>query len=284
MPARLTSHSYGKSAIRVTKVIRGGGHPRRHDLIEMSVKIALEGDFAASYESGDNAKIIATDSMKNTVYVLAKETDFRHVEDFAATLARHFVETYEQVTRATVGIEQANWVRIAHDGRPHEHAFTGGGRDARVCRASYDGTRLDLTGGLRGLAVLKTTASEFRGFVSDRYRTLKDASDRIFATTVDATWTYAGAGGDYTRLHAATKRVILATFASHHSLAVQQTLLEMGRALLAEFDWIDDVTLEMPNQHRIPANLEPFGLGNDNEVFVATNEPFGVISGTVSRE
>ena len=280
MPARLTSHSYGKSRVRVTKVIRDG---HRHDLIEMSVKVTLDGDFAASYESGNNGKIIATDSMKNAVYVLAKETDFRHIEDFAATLARHFVDTYGQVTQATVEVEQANWVRIARDGRPHEHAFTGGGRDTRVCRAIYDGERLDLGGGLRGLAVLKTTASEFRGFVADRYRTLPDATDRIFATTVDATWTYTDAG-DYTRLHAAAKRVILATFAQHHSLAVQQTLLEMGKALLAEFDWINDVTLEMPNQHRIPANLEPFGLTNDNEVFVATDEPFGIISGTVSRE
>ena len=280
MPARLTSHRYGKSRVRVTKVIRDGD---RHDLIEMSVKIALEGDFAASYESGDNSKVIATDSMKNAVYVLAKETEFRHIEDFAATLARHFVETYGQVTRATIGIEQANWVRVAHDGRPHDHAFTGGGRDTRVCRASYDGDRLDLGGGLRGLLVLKTTASEFHGFVTDRYRTLKDAGDRIFATTVDATWAYTDAG-DYTRLHAAAKRVILATFATHHSLAVQQTLLEMGKALLAEFDWIDDVAMEMPNQHRIPANLEPFGLTNDNEIFVATDEPYGTISGTVSRE
>ena len=280
MPAKLTSHSYGKGRVRVTKVIR---HGDRHELVEMAVKVTLEGDFDLSYTAGDNSKIIATDSMKNTVYVLAKETDFKHIEDFAAAVARHFVNTYEQVTRASVDVEQANWVRIAHDGAPHDHAFTGGGKDTRVCRATYDGHQLHLGGGLRGLLVLKTTASEFHGFVADRYRTLGDATDRIFATTIDATWTYTDAG-DYTRLHAAMKRVILATFATHHSLAVQQTLLEMGKAALAEFDWIDDVTLEMPNQHRIPVNLEPFGLSNDNEIFVATDEPFGMISGTVSRE
>ena len=280
MPATLTNHSYGKAVIRVTKVIRNGG---RHELIEMAVKITLEGDFAASYTAGDNAKIIATDSMKNTVYVLAKETDFRHVEDFAATLAKHFVNVYEQVSRATIDIAQTSWVRIAHEGAPHDHAFTGGDTGKRVCRAIFDGTDVSLSGGLTGLTVLKTTASEFHGFVDDRYRTLKDARDRIFATTVDAWWSYNDAC-DYAGLQAAMKRVLLQTFATHHSLAVQQTLYEMGKAALAEFPWIERVIIEMPNQHRIPVNLEPFGLTNDNEIFVATDEPYGMISGTVSRD
>lgn len=280
MPAKLTHHSYGKSRVRVTKVVRDGA---RHELFEYAVNITLEGDFADSYTAGDNAKVVATDSIKNTVYVLAKETTFTHAEQFAETLARHFVDTYEQVSTAAVEIEQANWVRIVQDGTPHDHAFTAGGPDVRTCHATFDGTRLHLRSGLKGLQVLKTTASEFHGFVDDRYRTLKDTTDRIFATTIDAQWTYTDEC-DYTQLHRAMKRVLLTTFAAHHSLAVQQTLLEMGRAALAEFPWLATITLRMPNQHRIPANLEPFGLSNENDIFVATDEPFGMITGTVTRE
>ncbi|MEM6315879.1 MAG: factor-independent urate hydroxylase, partial [Planctomycetota bacterium] len=214
--------------------------------------------------------------------VLAKETDFTHMEAFAVTLAKHFVDTYPQVSTAEVDVEQPNWVRVFMDGESHDHAFTRGSGDLRTSRAVYDGTTLRHVGGLRGLEVLKTTASEFHGFVDDRYRTLRDTTDRIFATTIDATWTYTDPC-DYTAMHAALKRVMLSTFATHHSLAVQQTLLAIGNAALDAIPQIDDLTLEMPNQHRIPMNLEPFGLTNENEIFVATDEPFGMITGTVKR-
>ncbi|MEM6562790.1 MAG: factor-independent urate hydroxylase [Planctomycetota bacterium] len=280
MPHELTYNSYGKGRVRVTKVVR---HGDRHELFELAVKVTLRGDFDASYTAGDNTNIVATDSIKNTVYVLAKETDFTHMEPFAVTLAKHFVDTYPQVSTAEVDVEQPNWVRVFMDGESHDHAFTRGSGDLRTSRAVYDGTTLRHVGGLRGLEVLKTTASEFHGFVDDRYRTLRDTTDRIFATTIDATWTYLESEVDFAALHAGVKRIVLDTFATHHSLAVQQTLLAIGNAVLDAVPHVDEIRLQMPNQHRIPMNLEPFGLTNENEIFVATDEPFGMITGTVKR-
>ena len=279
----LQHNAYGKSSIRLTKVMRG---PKRHELLELSVDVLLEGDFADSYLTGDNRKIVATDSMKNTVYVLAKENKFESVEEFAIILARHFVATYSQVKTVTISISQTKWDRIAVDDQPHPHSFVDGGSERRTCKAKIERKTSGpvLTGGIAGLQVLKTTGSEFSDFVSDQYRTLKDARDRIFATTVDAVWTYAAEKPDFNGCFDLIRNALLQTFAKHHSLAVQQTLLAMGEAALTACPVIQSIDLKMPNQHRIPFNLEPFGLKNENEIFVPTDEPFGMITGVVTRK
>jgi urate oxidase len=279
----LQHNAYGKSSIRLTKVTRGS---RRHELAELSIDILLEGDFAESYLKGDNRKVIATDSMKNTVYVLAKENKFDAIEDFAILLARHFRSTYSQVETATVSISQTSWDRIKLGGEPHPHAFVGGGSERRTCRATIESKAANpaLDGGIADLHVLKTTDSEFSDFVTDRFRTLKDARDRIFATSVEAQWKYVAEKPDFNACFASIRAALLTTFAAHHSLAVQQTLLAMGEAALTACPSIQSIDLKMPNQHRIPFNLEPFGIKNDNEIFVPVDEPFGMITGIVTRK
>ncbi|MEM6332040.1 MAG: factor-independent urate hydroxylase [Planctomycetota bacterium] len=279
--AALTANSYGKSKVRLTKVIRRGA---LHDVLEMAVDIRLEGDFAASYTDGDNTRVVATDSMKNTVYVLAKETDFSDIDAFATTLARHFVTTYSQVDAAEVAIEQTMMDRIGVDGQPHDHAFTLGRGDRRTCRCRVesDGAIL-FWGGVRGLEVLKSAGSQFVAFVEDRYRTLPDSTDRIFATSVDAEWRFSGLPSEATAAYAAIRSAMLACFAENESLAVQQTLLEMGEAALDACSAIDRVEMELPNQHRVPFDLKPFGLENPAEIFVPTDEPYGLIAGVVER-
>jgi urate oxidase len=283
MSAVLRDNSYGKSRVRLTKVVRNGP---RHDLFEIDADVQLEGEFAAAYTAGDNRAVIATDSIKNTVYALAKENAFDSVEQFALILVRHFVATYSQVSKATVELTQSSWRRIEIDGRPHDHAFTGAGPQRRYGKAVLArgdaGPRL--TGGVRDLLVLKTTASEWRDFVDDRYRTLRDTRDRILATKIDADWTYNTTSADFVAAAAAIDAAILTTFATRHSLGVQQTLFDMGEAALAACPAIDALSFALPNQHRIPFNLEPFGLKFENDIFVATDEPYGLITGTVERK
>src|SRR5687767_3710687 len=279
----LQHNSYGKSNVRLTKVVRNGP---RHELFEITANIQLEGDFAAAYCEGDNRNCIATDSMKNTVYVLAKEHRFDSIEQFALILARHFLSTYPQVSAAAIELTQSSWQRIAVDGKPHDHAFTSAGPQLRYAKATLDRSRQQpsLVGGVRELQVLKTTASEWRDFVDDRYRTLKDTRDRIMATRIDADWAYNTPDGDFASFASSIDRAILATFATKHSLGVQQTLKDMGDAALAACAAIDSISFTLPNLHRIPFNLEPFGLKFENDIFVATNEPFGLITGTIARD
>jgi urate oxidase len=281
MPTILTHNAYGKSAVRLTKVVRNGPV---HDLFEIDAAIQLEGDFSAAYTNGDNRNVIATDTIKNTVYVLAKENAFDSIERFALVLATHFPKQYPWVTKATVELHQSAWRRIDVNQKPHDHAFTSDGPHQFYSKVVWsDGNLQPQIGGIRGLLVLKTTASEWRDFHADRYRTLKDTRDRIMATKVDADWTYNTADADFPAASSAIRRAILTTFATHYSLGVQQTLLAMGEAALAACQAIDTISFELPNLHRIPFNLEPFGLTFENDVFVATDEPFGFIKGTVRR-
>ena len=276
--SKLTQNSYGKSAVRLTKVVRNG---KRHELFEIDAAIQIEGDFAAAYTHGDNRQCVATDTMKNFVYVKAKEFSFASVEAFAIILAEQLIKTYPQITRATAQLTQASWRRIEN----HDHAFVDDGRHKRYAHAiATRGGAPSVIGGVRDLVVLKTTASEWRDFHTDRHRTLKDTSDRIMATSIDADWPFnANRGDDFDVHNNAITAAMLHAFATKHSLGVQQTIKDMGDAALAACDAIDSISFTLPNLHRIPFNLEPFGLRFENDIFVATDEPYGLIKGTITR-
>ncbi|MGC4033746.1 MAG: urate oxidase [Tepidisphaeraceae bacterium] len=282
MSFKLTHNAYGKSAVRLTKVVRHGGH---HTLFEIDAAVQLEGDFAASYTAGDNRQVIATDTIKNTVYVVAKENAFDSLEQFAVILCRHFLKTYPHVSAAKVELQQAAWNRIAVDGTPHDHAFTGGGSHVRTCTAKLDRDHAEpeVIGGIEGLLVLKTTQSGWADFHSDRYRTLKDTHDRILASKVNATWTFNKTTADGNAAYDAINAAILKAFATTYSPSAQKTIQDMGEAALSACADIGSISFTLPNLHRIPFNLDPFGLKFENDIFVATDEPHGLIHGTVSR-
>lgn len=281
--AAIAHHSYGKSRVRLTKVTRRAD---RHDLAEVAVDIALEGDFEASYLAGDNRTVVATDTMKNTVYALAARHPLDAIEPFALALVEHFLARHRQVSAATVSIEQAPWRRIAGpDGAEHPHAFIAAGTARRTCRVRGDRGTPAIEAGVGGLTVVKTTDSAFRGFTRDEFTTLPDVDDRIFGTAVEARWRYRpGADPDWNATWSTACRTMVDVFAGHKSLAVQQTLYDMGQAALAACGDIDEITLEMPNQHRIPVDLTPFGLPNTNSIFVTTSEPYGLIRATLQRK
>jgi urate oxidase len=281
MAAVLAHHTYGKSRVCLTRVTRQAD---RHDLKELTIDIRLEGDFAGSYTHGDNSHIIATDSMKNTVHVLAREQPLPDLESFGLALADFFLAHYAHVSLASVRLAEQPWRRITVAGQEYPHAFMGGGTEQRTCMVSVTRQERRIEAGLEDLLILKTTDSAFRGFIRDRYTTLADTDDRIFATILTAAWQYRDTTADWNRCYDLIHQTLLETFARHQSLSVQQTLYDMGAAALGACDAVEEITLTMPNQHRLLVNLQPFGLDNPNEVFVPTHEPFGLISGTLRRD
>jgi urate oxidase len=272
---------YGKSSVRLTKVTRRAD---RHDLIELVVDISLEGDFAESYLAGDNRRVIPTDTMKNTVYALAADQPLLDPESFALSLSAHFLDRFSHVAAATVATRHTPWQRIEIAGTPHHHSFIGSGSERRTCGVSRTRERVTVESGFTGVPLLKTTDSEFRGFVRDEFTTLVDADDRIFAGQLDAKWTYSAGDVDWNSSFTRARAAMIGVFADHKSLAVQQTLFAMGTAALESCPEIERIELSMSNEHRVPVNLEPFGRQNKNEVFVTTAEPFGLISAVLERE
>jgi urate oxidase len=273
MPVTLVENGYGKQAVRLVTVRRG---PDRHELKDVTIAIRLEGDFAAAYTDGDNREVLPTDTMKNTVYALAAEHPFEDVEDFGLALSEHFLQASPRVTAVRVELTEHLWERFD----PHAFRRTGGERRTAVVTRTQQGTQV--RAGLADLVVMKTAQSAFEGFPRDRYTTLKETSDRLLATSVQATWRYSRPYVTFGHLWKEVRRVLLATFAAHDSRSVQHTLYAMGEAVLETLD-VEEIHIAMPNLHHLPVDLTPFGLQNRNEVFVATAEPYGLIEGTVKR-
>jgi urate oxidase len=281
MSSTLTHNAYGKSAVRLTKVTRKG---ELQELKELTVNIQLEGDFALSYTAGDNSKVVATDSMKNTVYVLAADHPLNDIESYGRDLAKHFIDRYPQVESSSVHIVEHLWHRIAVGGKAHNHSFVSSGDEKRTTTVHATREKVVIESGIDNLVVAKTTDSKFLGFVKDEYTTLADAEDRIFATALELNWVYSKSPSDFNQAYETVRTTALETFANHLSLAVQQTLNAMGEAVLSAVPEIDEITITMPNHHRIAFNLKALGKENKNEIFFATDEPFGLITGTLKRD
>ena len=282
MKLSLKKNAYGKNAINLSKIIR---HPTHHEFRQISVDVSLEGDFETAHTLGDNANILPTDTQKNTVYVLAKTHFVSSIEEFGLYLANYFITHNPPVSQATIALTEHAWHRMAFDGAAHPHAFVGGGTEKHtttVVQPAAGGATV--SSGIKDLLILKTTDSGFEGYLKDQYTTLKETADRILATQCEATWTYARPDPDFTALFGTIRETLLNTFAHHRSLSVQQTLLAMGSAVLEAHPDVQEISLKMPNKHHIPFNLEQFGLTNNNEIFMATDEPYGYITGTVTRE
>jgi urate oxidase len=272
----LARNSYGKSEIRLVKVTRDTD---RHELCDVTVDVALEGDFAAVHATGDNSGLLATDTMRNTVYALAAQHAVEDLEIFGRVLVDHFVEAGPTVHRARVQLVDHPWARLGD----HDHAFQRAGGGERIAVVSGDGLSARVEAGIEDLVLLRTTGSGFEGFLRERFTTLPETDDRVLATAVSARWTYAEGGIDYGAAWRAARDAILATFADHYSPSVQFTLRKMGEAVLRAVDAIERVHLSLPNRHHLLYDLARFGLDNDNRVFHASAEPYGLIEGTVER-
>ena len=281
MHARLGENSYGKSAIRLVKVVREGAHHSLHDL---TVDVRLEGDFQRAHVAGDNAAVLPTDTMKNTVYALARKHDVHPPEAFAALVGMRLLEASPWATCVTVDVARHGWNRIMTDGHAHDTAFQHASEEQRT--ASVRSERAapgHVEAGVRDLVVLRTSGSAFSGFPRDAYTTIAETRDRILATSLAAGWRYAATPADYNTTFAAVRQALLGTFASHASESVQHTLFAMGQAALEASADVEEIHLSLPNRHHLLVDLTPFQLDNPNAIFVATTEPYGLIEATLRR-
>lgn len=282
--AKLSWNAYGKSSVRLVKVTRAGD---RHSLRDLGVSVAFEGEFERVYTAGDNSPVLATDTMKNTVYAMASRHPVDPIEDFALTLGRHFLGRNDPVRTVRIDIEEHGWRRVKVGDRHHMHSFIAGSEERRIAKLRLQRDHAELESGVEGLTLLKTTGSAFEGYLRDEYTTLPETSDRIMATAVSARWRYGAsgteAGSDYNQFWWASRQALIEAFAETHSLSVQHTLYAMGERVLDACPEVEEVRLTLPNKHHLLVNLAPFDLENPNEIFVPTSEPYGLIQGTIRR-
>jgi urate oxidase len=271
----LGPNRYGKAEVRLVRVSRAGD---THSLADLTVGVALSGDLEATHYTGDNTGVLPTDTMKNTVYAFAKKHGVGEPEAFGLRLGRHFVATQGQVHAATITIESYGWERLG------PHSFQRQGAYTRTCAVTVAEGGEQVVSGVAGLVLLNSTASEFRGFPKDRYTTLPETTDRILATAVDAKWRHGGAEQAWGDSFTGVLEALTAGFVNTYSSSLQQTLFAMGSRVLETRAEVAEVRLALPNKHHYLVDLSPFGLANDNEVFLAGDRPYGLIEGTVTRD
>jgi urate oxidase len=275
--------------MRVTK------HGSHHDLDEWTVQVLLTGDFDSAHTLGDNSKILPTDTMKNTVYFVARESKASSMEEYAKELIDFLLSRNPQVTSVEVSIESHLWKRMTVDGQPWPSAFMRGSDERQTTTVSRaQKGAFAITSGLDGLNILKTAQSAFTGYIKDNLTTLPETTDRLFGTVVKAEWPYtakaiASAAAsedqaiDFNKVRRHLRETMLATFAKHDSLSVQHTLFAMAEAALAHTGLIEEIYLIMPNKHNLLIDMNRFGRDNPNHIFVPTDEPHGIIEATVRR-
>ena len=277
----LGQNQYGKAEVRLVKITRD---TKRHQIEDLNVTSQLHGDFTRAHITGDNGLVVPTDTQKNTVYGLARD-GVGAVENFLVRLGTHFTGEFDWITGGRWSAEQYFWDRI----NDHDHAFSRNKSEVRTAVLEIANGEKNLVAGIQGLTVLKSTGSEFNGFPVDRYTTLQETSDRILATDVTARWRYntkvVNEGElDFDAIYSSVRAHLLEEFANNHSYALQQTMFEMGRAVLETHPEIDEIKMSLPNKHHFLVDLTPFGQDNPNEVFFAADRPYGLIEATITRE
>ncbi len=276
----LAESAYGKSSIRLVQVTRRG---TQHSLRDLTVAIRFEGEYAGSYTDGDNSDVLPTDTMKNTVYALAADQTLADPEPFGIRLAEHFLKRNPCLKAVRIDLTEHPWQPITVGGRNHGQSFLRRGPETRTATVQGGRDRIKVGAGISDLMILKSSGSAFAGFPRDEYTTLPETHDRLFATSMTATWQYADVDTDFGPRWHAVRQTLLETFAEHDSQSVQHTLYAMGQTVLDAADEVIAIRLVMPNKHHLPIDLTKFGKENRNEIFVATDEPYGLIEATLTR-
>lgn len=279
---RLGANRYGKARVRLARVSRAADGT--HHLRELTVEALAEGDFTACHVDGNNAHILPTDTIKNSVYGLASQREIGPRECFGEALGRHYLERSPHMSSVTAKLLECLWTRLQVDGTPHPHSFLHGPPHrwiAEVTTPRHGAARI--VSGIEGVSILKTTASAFSGYLKDAWTTLPETRDRFFGTLLAARWEWAAVPADYDAANQAVLDAMLRVFAHEFSESVQATLYSMGGAALAAVPEIARISLALPNRHYLHYDVARLGLEDNREVFLPTDEPHGQIEATIER-
>ncbi|WP_330257503.1 urate oxidase [Nocardia sp. NBC_00565] len=285
-PIMLSDNRYGKAENRIVRIYRDDA---RHEIRDVNVSTVLRGDFADAYVSGDQSKVLPTDTQKQTAYAYAKKPGLQPIEDYALALAAHFVDETAPVDSARIEVDEYAWQRVTVDGSEHDYTWVRQGPEVRTATVTVagkgDAQRAWVIGGVKDLVILKSTGSEFADFLSDEFTVLAPTHDRMLATSLVVQWRFATTiGVDWDAVYSGVRQQMVEVFATQHSKALQQTLFEMGKAALEAYPVLAEIRLAAPNKHHFDYDLGRFGIENHGEVYHAADRPYGLIHATVQRE
>jgi len=276
----LLQKTYGKDKVRVMRVNRQSD---RHEVRELTVRAMMTGDFGRAFTHADNSTSAATDTVKNIINVVARESLALETEPFCAAVAKKLLDAYSQVETAAVTAHETKWSRLMVDGTPYAHSFVLDSNGKPFARVVATRKATTVESGISDFSFLKSTQSGWENYIHDEYTTIPETHDRIVSTAMEASWRWSATPANYDSANAKILATLLNVFATTYSYSVQDSLYRMGTAALEAVPEISDISMACPNKHYLLLNLTPFGLDNKNQVFVATSDPSGQIECTVGR-
>lgn len=280
--ATLESNRYGKFRVRVMKVLRHD--ESHHDVCELEADVLLHGELEGSYLSDDNSSVVPTDTVKNTIHLLAHDHLQTCRTSFAKVIAEHFLEKYPHLSGTEVELRERKWERMSIGGGPHPHAFVHAANGEPFSRAAFfRGQVPRLFSGIREHLIMKSTQSGFAGYNVCELTTLPPSTDRIFATRLNAEWEFADLTTDFTAANTAILAAAHEVFATTYSPSVQRTLYQIGEAALERVPAISRIELKMPNVHFLGLDLAKLGRPGQSCVMLPTDEPHGEIEAVITR-
>ena len=276
----LIKNRYGKGRVRVMRIHRDG---ERHEVSQLNVKAMIEGDFARAYTHADNSTSVSTDTIKNVVNVVARENAGLSTEEFCLTLAKKYLDSYSQVASVAVTAHETKWSRLSIGGKPHPHSFVLDSNGKPTVEVAMNRKESTIASGIDGFTFMKSTQSGWENYVKDKYTTIAPTHDRMCATSMVTSWKWSAKPASYAATNARILETLLDVFSTTYSASVQDSLYRMGEAVLAAVPEISEISMACPNIHFILMNLTAFGMDNNNDVFLPTDEPHGQIECTVGR-
>lgn len=282
MNIKLAQNDYGESRVRLFRVMHRGG---LHEVKDLAVSARFEGSFDGAYTAGDNRAILPPDTIKNTVYVLARQYPAEAIEDFALHLVEHFLTYNPQVSRVNLDVVERPWSRIPIGEKGHSSAFVSNAGERRTARVSATREKTALESGIEDLRVLKTAGASFENFLRDPYTTLESRAQTVFSADICAHWSYEFPEPEmpFSTMWHGIRKTLVETFAAHESKSPQHMLYALGHAVLDNFEAIAEIRLSIAEGYCGLVDLKPFGMDNENEVFAPAAEPRGTVSATLRR-
>src|SRR6185437_3148985 len=282
MDIKLAQNEYVESRVRLFRVMHRGG---LHEVKDLTVAARFEGSFGAAYMAGDNRAILPPDTIKNTVYVLARQYPAEAIEDFAFHIVDHFLTYNPQVSRLNLDVTERPWSRIPIGEKGHASAFVGNAGERRAARISATREKITLESGIEDLHLLKTAGASFENFLRDPYTTLESRAQTVFPTGLCAHWSYEFPEPEmpFSTMWHGIRKTLLETFAAHESKSPQHMLYALGHAVLDNFEAIVEIRLSISEGYCVLVDLKPFGMENENELFAPAAEPRAIVSATLRR-
>jgi urate oxidase len=258
-------------------------HGDRDDPKELTVSFRFEGDFAGAFRDGRTDGLIPGEAIKNLVHRTAREHGSKEIEEFGLALCHRVLTAQSAITRTRVEITEKSWTRLDAGGRPQGQAFVAGTSEVKTAAVTSNGVQVAVISGVDDLSLMRTTgfAPPSRSLPEDG---TADGLQRLLVGGLTARWTYNSPDITFRPFRQGVRAAIIETFAWHASRSVQHTLYGIADVVLATYQEISEITLALRERPYRPADLYTAGVENPDDLFVALEEPLGIVEVTVERD